>query len=163
MADDRSLSMACPLCGRVLTSVDRTTDGRFHCPACSPTSKEAQYGWHPRPRVASVLAKKPKPPGAEHPFADDPMFAKNAAGEPITRARTCECGASFTQRQLSAHFCEIVEKAGGIRAVMRQIPDLFVPVHCPPCERKDLGRQQRLDTVREERREREPELSFAAD
>lgn len=157
-------TMPCPLCSRVLTSADQTRDGRFHCPICAPTSKEAQHGWLSRPRVAT--APKVKPVGPAQPYADDPMFAKNRAGEPITRERTCECGKPFTQRQLSAHFCEIVEKVGGMNAVMRQIPDLFVPVHCPPCERRDLGRQATLDTVRDDRRtrdRREPELSFAAD
>lgn len=79
-------------------------------------------------------------------MAADPMFAHDAIGQPITRQRTCECGGRFTQRQLSARFMLIVEKqgAGALAAMKRDIPEYFVPVHCPPCERRDLGFSARL-------------------
>lgn len=75
----------------------------------------------------------------------DRMFSHDAEGNAITRTRTCECGRRFTQRLLSARFLEIVEgqSKGALAAVRRDIPDYFVPVHCPPCERRDLGHAAR--------------------
>lgn len=85
-----------------------------------------------------------------------PWFSTHAtgpkAGEAITRARTCECGATFTQFLLSEEFlsaCERINGGGPLRAVQAQIPEFFVPVHCPSCERKDIGRAQRLAVVRD--------------
>lgn len=81
-------------------------------------------------------------------IARDGMFAVDAAtGEPIIRERACGCGRRFTQRCLSPRFMEIAEgkSAHAVKLVMQQIPDLFVPVHCPSCESRDLGRQSRLD------------------
>lgn len=66
-------------------------------------------------------------------------------GRELTRMATCSrCnGPPFEQRQLSARFMEICEKqgAGAVRAVMDTIPDLWVPVFCPPCEHRDLERR----------------------
>jgi hypothetical protein len=59
----------------------------------------------------------------------------------VTRGAVCECGTGFTQRHLSARFLSMCEKwngGGALRAVERQIPGFFVPVHCPKCERRDL-------------------------
>lgn len=64
----------------------------------------------------------------------------------VTRGAVCECGAGFTQRHLSARFltmCERWNGGGALRAVQRQIPDFFVPVHCPKCERHQLGLESR--------------------
>lgn len=76
-----------------------------------------------------------------------PTFATDRAGRDITRQRRCECGAEFTQSLLSPQWLEMVEKysKGAIRAISKQIPDYFVPVHCPPCERKDIAMQARRD------------------
>lgn len=67
-------------------------------------------------------------------------FGKDADGNEITRSATCLCGRVFAQRQLSARFMEMCEGrgAGAVRAVMRDIPDLFVPINCPSCERRQL-------------------------
>lgn len=143
-------TMGCPLCAATLTAeLDRDKNGRFHCKACMPTSAEAQRGWLPRARPLVTASQVPQR-GLSTAFAHDPMFGLNAAGDPITRERTCECGKQFTQRQLSARFLEGVEKfsAGAIDAVSRQIPGYFVPVHCPPCERRDMHRQLRIEQIR---------------
>lgn len=77
----------------------------------------------------------------------DPMFAKRADGSLVQRSRTCECGRSFVQTQLSARFMEVVELVSerAVKAMLRGVPDLFVPVHCPRCERIDIGRQAHVD------------------
>lgn len=68
------------------------------------------------------------------------MFSKDAEGHEITRQATCLCGREFTQRLLGSRFMELVERAGDgpVRALMRDIPELFVPVNCPPCEHRQL-------------------------
>ena len=78
--------------------------------------------------------------------ATDPMFNVRD-GKPVTREQTCECGRPFTQRQLSERFLAIVEKRGrnAMASFAKQIPDFYVPVHCPPCERVDLRRRAELD------------------
>lgn len=88
-------------------------------------------------RISDVLAK-------------DPMFAQTVDGDPIARERTCACGKRFTQRLLSERFLSIVEKQSrhAIDTLSKQIPGFYVPVHCPPCERRDLGRQARLDDMK---------------
>jgi ribosomal protein S27E len=141
-------AMACPLCGAQLTTADRDKNGRFHCSACMPTSAEAQRGWLPRARPLVAAAQAPQ--RGLTSIAHDPMFGVNAAGDPITRERTCECGSRFTQRQLSARFLESAERfsAAAIDGISRQVPGYFVPVHCPPCERRDMHRQNRIEQIR---------------
>lgn len=75
----------------------------------------------------------------------DRTFAHDATGKLITRRQTCECGQSFTQMLLSERFMLIVERRGpmALDAMRREVPDYFVPVHCPPCERKDLSMSAR--------------------
>lgn len=65
----------------------------------------------------------------------------------VERKRRCECGREFTQRQLTERFVEIAEgySTRAVALLRAQIPDFFVPVHCPSCERRDLGRQARMD------------------
>lgn len=77
----------------------------------------------------------------------DPMFSHGADGEPVTRKAKCECGRGFTQRLLSERFLTIVEAHSrrAIEFTAKQIPGFFVPVHCPACERMDLGMQARRD------------------
>lgn len=77
----------------------------------------------------------------------DPMFSVDVEGHPITRQQTCECGRSFTQRLLSERFLTILETHSkrAIELTAKQIPGFFVPVHCPSCERMDLGMQARKD------------------
>lgn len=67
---------------------------------------------------------------------------------PITRVRVCECTRQFTQHLLSPTQCASWERQGVITNVLAQIPDLFVPVRCPGCESKELGRQARIDEAR---------------
>lgn len=81
---------------------------------------------------------------------DDPTFAKDASGKPISRERLCECGTRFRQRLLSERFMLIVEKQGkaALELMRREIPDYFVPVHCPKCERRDIGMSARRSAFR---------------
>ena len=80
----------------------------------------------------------------------NPMFAQDAEGNPITRERTCECGKTFSQRLLSQRFFNIVARRGAkcLAEFERQIPEGFVPVFCPACERKDIGRRATVDNHR---------------
>ncbi len=70
----------------------------------------------------------------------------------------CECGQEFTQFQLSEAFMHVVESngKGALAAVLRDIPDLYVPVHCPKCERLDLGRSARIAEARALPEHRQP-------
>lgn len=70
---------------------------------------------------------------------------KQKAGHTITRDRTCECGRCFVQMILSERQLAAAERMGIVPLIAKQIPGFWVPVHCPSCERKDLGRQARLD------------------
>lgn len=81
----------------------------------------------------------------------DRMFAHDEKGAPITRERSCECGARFTQTLLSERFLAIVERQSkrAIDAVTRDVPGYYVPKHCPPCERRDLGHNARLHEARQ--------------
>lgn len=83
------------------------------------------------------------------PRMDTAMFATNEHGV-VERSRTCECGRSFSQRLLSARFLTAVERRGqrAMDMLREQIPDYYVPVHCPPCERIDLGRRAQVDEHR---------------
>lgn len=79
----------------------------------------------------------------------DPMFVQDDGSVNVRESR-CECGAAFEQTQLSARFMRIVEKCGegAVAALLRDIPEIYVPVHCPPCERRDLGRAARIAEAR---------------
>lgn len=70
------------------------------------------------------------------------------AGRVIDRAAVCACRRQFTQYQLSVSQCAAWERLGVMPNVLRQIPELYVPVHCPGCESKDLGRQAQIDAAR---------------
>lgn len=76
---------------------------------------------------------------------DSPMFAKDAQGRPITRDRTCLCGRRYTQGLLSERFLAMIERAGtkAQQAFARQVPDFYVPVECPRCERRAIGHEAR--------------------
>lgn len=82
-------------------------------------------------------------------LAHDPTFALDEKGDPITRERKCLCGRSYTQRLVSSRLMRLVETRGdsGFAAFTKQIPDGYVPVHCPSCERRDLERQTRTWAV----------------
>jgi hypothetical protein len=69
-----------------------------------------------------------------------PGMFRRQEGKELVRPATCDCGQQYEQRQLSARFMEFVESfgPGAVNAVMRDIPDLWVPRNCPPCERKQL-------------------------
>lgn len=135
--------MECPLCGNGLTDVDRSSvDERYRCTPCYPNSKEAQHGWLTSQRTRVQQARKVTTIAGMTRVGDvSPWFACDSAGNAISRERKCECGATFTQRLLSERFLGIVHKqgTGAMRAMERDVRDGFVPVHCPPCERRDLG------------------------
>lgn len=65
-------------------------------------------------------------------------LARDEKGDVITRQAHCECGRIFTQSMLNPSFVDA--KPNIAREFMRQIPDGYVPVFCPRCESKDLGR-----------------------
>jgi hypothetical protein len=73
-------------------------------------------------------------------------------GLPIVRRKTCECGREFDQYLLSERQLAAAERMRLIPLFEQQTKDFRVPVHCPPCERRDLGRQARLDELRAEGR-----------
>lgn len=66
-------------------------------------------------------------------------LARNEKGDVITRSAQCECGNLFQQSMLNPAFID--SSPGVAREFMRQIPDGWVPIFCPSCERKDLARQ----------------------
>lgn len=80
----------------------------------------------------------------------NPWFAHDANGDPITRERSCECGVRFTQRLLSERFFRVIQNQGKrcLELFEKQIPQGYVPVHCPKCERRDIGHQARVDGIR---------------
>lgn len=71
-----------------------------------------------------------------------PWFSHDAEGNVVRRERTCECGKTFAQTLLSERFLTMCERQSRacLNAVTQQIPGYFVPVHCPHCERIDVGR-----------------------
>lgn len=82
----------------------------------------------------------------------DPTFAHDASGAPISRQATCECGRRFRQLLLSERVLAMVESHSkrAMATFQQQVPGLYVPVHCPPCERRDLGHAARLAENRAE-------------
>ncbi len=95
--------------------------------------------------------------------ARDPMFSHDEKGNVISRERTCLCGRRFTQRLLSARFLAMCERQsrGAIDAVTRDVPDYFVPVNCPPCERRDIAMSGRVADAKVYRNREERD--YAAD
>lgn len=134
--------MPCPFCARDLTTEHDVGGGRYSCPDCTRDGSEiAKKGWLP-------AAKNPIRRDADNAarLTRDPTswFAKSQkTGATIERVSTCECGTTFTQALLSARFLAAIEarSAKALELVRRQIPNYYVPVHCPRCERIDLGRQ----------------------
>jgi hypothetical protein len=81
------------------------------------------------------------------------MFAYRASEDgkgmvPVERRKACECGREFTQSLMAPSELASLERMGHIATFMRQIPECWVPVHCPPCERVQLGHQSRIDEAR---------------
>lgn len=70
------------------------------------------------------------------------------AGQVVEREKTCECGRVFLQSLLSNRELEAAARLGVLDRMVRQIPDGYVPVHCPACERRELTYQARLDEAR---------------
>lgn len=79
----------------------------------------------------------------------DRMFAHNDKGERIERARKCLCGRDYAQSLLSTDFMALVESRGqhAVDVFVRQIPDMYVPVFCPVCERHDIGNHAKRDAI----------------
>lgn len=69
-------------------------------------------------------------------------FFSRREGHDVTRRATCDCGREFTQFLLSERFLASAERhsARAIAMVQEQIPELFVPVQCPRCERREITR-----------------------
>lgn len=139
-------AMQCPLCGSMLGASERMPTGRYSCPICAPTAEEARQGWLPIRTPIAVVAAIGVRPGMRLAMQANPWLAARPNGDPVSRIAKCECGQSFTQTQLSERFMLMVERQGrrALDLVTRQIPDYFVPVHCPKCERIDLGHATRL-------------------
>jgi hypothetical protein len=72
------------------------------------------------------------------------------AGQLVEREAVCSCGRSFHQQQLSASWLETMERRSAriVASLATQAPGFWVPAHCGPCERADLGRQARIDEAR---------------
>ena len=61
-------------------------------------------------------------------------------GKLVSRRRVCgRCATEHTQHLLSPAFLEAMEARGCMALIRRQIPELYVPVMCPACERKDIA------------------------
>jgi hypothetical protein len=90
---------------------------------------------------------------------NDPMWAVDDAGRPITREMQCACGRAFTQRKLSERFLRVVAAAGARSSAVftQQIPDGWLPLWCPPCERNDLGNRAKVDAMRRQERNGNPD------
>lgn len=159
-------TMVCPLCATKLTASDRDSSGRFHCTASVEcrTSAESQRGWIAR-RVPIVQQTAQTGGGLAPIDAPSWMFSVGANGKGVTRERACECGRRFTQRLLSERFLAIVEHRGqrAMGLMTQQIPGYFVPVHCPPCERRDLGHAARIADAHHDAKEPKPTFGEAAD
>jgi hypothetical protein len=65
-------------------------------------------------------------------------LARNEQGDPITRAAECECGRVFQQSLLNPAFVGANPRVA--KEFLKQIPHGYVPIFCPACESKDLGR-----------------------
>lgn len=65
-------------------------------------------------------------------------LAKNEKGEIVTRSAQCVCGKVYQQSMLNPSFIDA--KPNIAKEFLRQIPDGWVPVYCPPCESRELGR-----------------------
>lgn len=81
------------------------------------------------------------------------MFAYRSSEDgkppvPVERRATCECGREFTQSLMAPTELAALERMGHIAAFMRQVPDCFVPVHCPRCERGQITLQTQIDESR---------------
>lgn len=142
--------MNCPFCHRALTEADAVIGGRYSCPECSATSQEARHGWLPRAQTPVLTQSKAEDDRGLSRVRASMMFSRGANGDTVTRERSCECGRRFTQFQLSERFMLLAEgkSKNAAQLVAKQCPGLFVPVHCPACERRDLGHQSRLDDTR---------------
>src|SRR5690349_2112397 len=63
------------------------------------------------------------------------------AGQQITRETTCRrCGRTFTQAFLNPELLEQWLPLSAQAQFARDVPGNWVPVFCPPCERRDLAR-----------------------
>lgn len=77
------------------------------------------------------------------------------------RPAQCDCGRKFTQYKMSERFMRAARHANGHRSAFdKQIPDGWVPLFCPPCERVQLGHEARISEVRQWSNNGEP---YAAD
>lgn len=65
-------------------------------------------------------------------------LAKDDKGKVVTRAATCECGESYKQSMLNPEFIDASPRVA--QQFVRHIPDGWVPIYCPKCERLDLQR-----------------------
>lgn len=81
-------------------------------------------------------------------------------GHEVTRRNTCGCGKEYTQWQISFRFVESLAQGRGEKCAkmfLDCIPNGWVPVFCPSCERRDLnmlGNRVHFPPLPDDRRDR---------
>ena len=66
------------------------------------------------------------------------MLTVSAITSPETRDAVCAaCGAAFTQHKVAPRFTALAREHGP--ALDRVVPDGWVPLDCPRCERRNLA------------------------
>lgn len=128
-------------------TTDRTEDGARvdEEPAAEIPIAPPDYATISKPLP---LGRRATTVGAE--IRMDPMFSHDVDGHVVERRARCECGRVFRQVLLSERFLTIVERQGphAVERFMRQVPQMYVPVFCPRCERADIKRQAMIDNYR---------------
>lgn len=68
------------------------------------------------------------------------------------RSQRCECGRDFRQSKISERFLTVArhwaKNSGQRAAIDKQIPDGWVPLFCPPCERIQIGHEASVAETR---------------
>lgn len=67
---------------------------------------------------------------------------KDANGGEVTQRAKCGCGKEYTQWKIAFRFVESLAEGRGAHAAkmfLDCIPNGWVPVFCPTCERRDLN------------------------
>lgn len=84
---------------------------------------------------------KPLEPLTLNPYS---WIEKKPDGTMVERQHICpDCQRIYTQHKIAFRFVESLAKGRGERAAntfIKDVPEGWVPVLCPPCESKELGR-----------------------